>query len=448
MRTILALLLLCAAAPAFAATDTLVLPSSRLAALAHLPQGGTTELDAFPDGYGGTARVSLKRIEVYAPDARVVLVDATGEHELARSRRIHLVGTDASGTVRVALAFDPDFSNLVGTGSAARGAFAVSAERASAGLSLRARPAEDALPAGVVPQVIPGEDALDSGVVSPDTLALTRALTQAANGAASASLVPVTAVVAVDTDNELMSERFANNTTAATNWIADLFGAMNVMYQRDLDVTLRQGTTYLRTTTDPYTVTDTPAGQNNLNEFGSYWSAHYGSVSRDFAMLLSGKASSGNSSSGIAWVNAYCRTASSGGSYSVTQVFTNPQVAVGYSALVVGHELGHNFGAYHTHCTNATTGGAPTGSNTIDKCYSGESGCYSGTTSCPTTGPGAPAGTVMSYCNVRGCGSNGQNVLVFHPTQIVTLGALIAQNTPSCLALGSTGDLIFRNGFD
>ena len=49
------------------------------------------------------------------------------------------------------------------------------------------------------------------------------------------------------------------------------------------------------------------------------------STPRSFAMLLSGKSSSGNSASGIAWIDAYCETQSQGGSYSVNQVFTNPQ---------------------------------------------------------------------------------------------------------------------------
>ncbi|HEY0180110.1 MAG TPA: hypothetical protein VGC30_10830, partial [Dokdonella sp.] len=61
-------------------------------------------------------------------------------------------------------------------------------------------------------------------------------------------------------------------------------------------------------------------------------------------------------------------------------------------------------------------------------------------------GPGAPAGTVMSYCNTIGCGPNGQNVLQFHPTQIGVLTALVAQNTPSCLRVSV--DEIFGNGFD
>jgi hypothetical protein len=52
----------------------------------------------------------------------------------------------------------------------------------------------------------------------------------------------------------------------------------------------------------------------------------------------------------------------------------------------------------------------------------------------------------MSYCNTMQCGPTGQNVLQFHPTQVTTLNALIAQNTPTCLA--TTGIEIFRDGFE
>ena len=84
-----------------------------------------------------------------------------------------------------------------------------------------------------------------------------------------------------------------------------------------------------------------------------------------------------------------------------------------------------------------------TGSNTIDLCSNVGSGCYTGPTSCPVSGPGAPRGSVMSYCNQNGC---NQNVLQFHPTQITRLLARIAANTPSCLSEGN--DLIFANGFE
>jgi hypothetical protein len=225
---------------------------------------------------------------------------------------------------------------------------------------------------------------------------------------------------------------------------------MNVMYERDVNVMLQQGTTFLRTTADPYVQNNTPADGADLNEFGTYWQSHYGNVPRSFAMLLSGKSPMPNQASGIAWVNSYCEMQSQGGSYSVNQIFTNPNIDVSLSVRIVGHELGHNFGASHTHCTDITTGNAPTGSNTIDRCFNGAAGegCYSGAVSCPTAGPGHPLGTVMSYCNAQGpAGADcGQNFLQFHPTQVNVLNALIALHTPSCLS--ATTDIIFKNGFD
>jgi hypothetical protein len=420
-----------------------VLDRAKLDQLNHLRVGASMVIDRFPDGYGGQSSVRFERFDVYAPGARVIVVDATGEHEVPRSARVELIGRSASGDVRVSLGFDPGVQKLSGVGTTAAGTYVVSAERTKSGLRFRAVPVESTYPAGVVPEVIGNDDALSSGRPQPSALAIALA-------AAQAPTVNHNAVVAVDTDNELMSQRFSNNTSQAASWIADLFTTMNVMYQRDLNVTLLQGTTTLRTTTDPYNQNDTPADQADLEEFGTYWQTHYSAVPRSFAMLLSGKSSNGNFASGIAWIDAYCQTQSLGGSYSVNQVFTNPGIDVSLSARIVGHELGHNFGAWHTHCTNITNGSAPTGTNTIDQCYNGEAGggCYSGAVSCPTSGPGHPLGTIMSYCNTGAPqGANcGQNVLQFHPTQVSTLGALIAQNTPSCL--NTSVDEIFRDGFD
>lgn len=417
-----------------AAPLSLDLDRGQIEQLANLPVGASVVVDGVPDGYGGSARVRFERIDVYAAGARVVAIDADGEHELPRSQRIQLVGSDASGAVRLSLGFDPGFANARGAGSAPAGAFVLSATPGAAGARLAALPASAALPAGIVPETIAGDDALPSG--APEPLALAGTLAPAAARVA---------VVAIDTDSQFMALRFSGSTTAATNWIADLFATMNAMYQRDLEVTLRQGTTFLRTGSDPYTQSGSPAGSAHLNEFGAYWQANYANVPRTFAALLSGKSGSANSASGIAWVNSYCRTASAGGSYSVNQIFTNPQIGVDLSARIVGHELGHNFGARHTHCTSLT-GAAPASTNTIDQCYSGESGCYSGATSCPTSGPGAPAGSVMSYCNLNRCGPTGQNVLQFHPVQVTQLRGYIAAQQTSCMA--TVSDVIFRSGFE
>ncbi|WP_175497862.1 M12 family metallo-peptidase [Dokdonella immobilis] len=410
--------------------------------MARLSPGATTTIRDFPADPGVLADFEFKRIDVYAPGTRIIVVDAHGQHEVPRSQRVHLLGYSKDGRSRVGLSYDPDLlSEPYGAGSGPSGAFVLRSEHVSGGWRFHAVSAESALPAGTTPEFTANEDSLPNPDAAPATLDHLIDL-QSPSGTLR------NAVVAVDTDTTFMSKRFAGNTTQATAWIADLFAQMNVMYERDLDVHLQQGTTFLRTASDPFANNDSSATSAMLNEFGTYWQNNYssgsGTVGRAFAMLLSGNSSSGNSASGIAWVNAYCRTNSSGGSYSTNQIFTNPAIGVALSAFIVGHELGHNFGASHTHCTNSSSGSAPTGSNTIDQCYSGESGCYSGPVSCPTGTPEAPKGTVMSYCHVSSA-SCGQNVQVFHPTHITVIRNRVAANTPSCLT--TSVDLIFANGF-
>lgn len=207
---------------------------------------------------------------------------------------------------------------------------------------------------------------------------------------------------------------------------------------------MQQGHTILRSGSDPYLRKTFPPDSNVLNEFGSYWQNNYAHVPRAFAMLLSGATSSPNSAAGIAWLNTYCRKASYGGSYSINRVFTNPNISLASSLFIIAHELGHNLGVHHTHCTSAATGATGVSAGTIDQCYASGPGCYSGTTRCPSDTPDAPSGTLMSYCHIRNCGSN---VLKFAPIQIDSVSALVAANTPSCLV--PVGDAhIFRNGFE
>jgi len=451
MRTLF-LFALCIASAQVRAGDSLPLQASRVDEFATLRLGARVAVDGFPDGRGNRGRVEFTRVDVYAKDARIVAIGPDGEHELPRSTRIELIGYDASGTLRAQLGFDPGFRNVAGAGSSAVGAFAISAQVDAGGARLVVKPSDEALPPGVTPQVIPSDDGVPSGQPLPDALTLSL-------GARSIDGTLRAALVAVDVDHELLVSRFggtgAGNLTAATNWIADLFTVMNVMYERDLNVTLQQGTTRFRTGATPYTIgANAPASNADLNNFATYWHDNEGNVARDFTVLLSGRQSSsqnpGLTASGIAFVNAYCDTDSNGGSYSINKVFTNSGVAVDFSARIVGHELGHNFGASHTHCTNTTTGAYPTASSTIDVCFKGEAGlgCYGGAVSCPSAGPGHPLGTLMSYCNAAAPNgaSCGQNVLQFHPTQITTMSALIASHTPACLS--PLSDTIFADGFD
>ena len=95
--------------------------------------------------------------------------------------------------------------------------------------------------------------------------------------------------------------------------------------------------------------------------------------------------------------------------------------------LVVAHEVGHNFGSQHTHCYLSPT--------PIDMCYSGESGCYSGPTSCPApqtiNGVTNVRGTLMSYCHLlAGCSSS----TVFHPRTVALLNPIVASKVGVCVS--------------
>ena len=230
----------------------------------------------------------------------------------------------------------------------------------------------------------------------------------------------------MDTDTELLSQKFSNNTSAAADYVADLIAAMNVMYSRDLDVTLIQGTTYLRTGSDPYSANSgSSASSSELNEFGNYWKSNYGSSQRTLAAMLSGKSPSSNLASGIAWVGGLCSTTYG---YSFSKVFKINYLSG--DAKLVGHEIGHNFGSPHTHCYSPA----------IDQCYGYEGGCYSGPTSCP-----GGAGTVMSYCHLTGCGST----LDFHPTVISRILTYnVNPATGVCIFEASSSGMVFDDGFE
>lgn len=431
-----------------------------LVRLAALPSGHSLVITGFPAGSSHSAAIRFERAEIYAPGAHLYVIGPAGRQEVPRSNLVFLRGYSDDGSVRVALALASDGSFDSGSGEGPDGSFVLGAAMTASGaVGLTAKSLESATPAGAKLNFTCGNE-----FENMDVRGLNKLSPHAASAAVSAATHALRiATVAVDTDSAFMSNLFSNNTTNAGNWIAKMFNAMNTMYERDLLVNLRQGTTIYRTVpaSDPYAsggaypVTVFPADGTDLNNFGNNWAANETGVSRTFATLLSGKGpcSSGCSASGIAWIGSYCQAASSGGSYSVVMLFSNlsfdPNAAI--AARLDGHELGHNFGANHTHCTDITTGASRVATNTIDQCYNGESGngCYAGATSCPASGPGAPAGTIMSYCNVKGCGSGGQNVLQFHPTQIndVLLPDITStiSGQPGCL---NTSDDIFYDGFE
>jgi hypothetical protein len=445
IRHALALLIL--SGPAWAE-----LPQRDVQAALSLGPGERIELPGLPLSIEQRGKVRMKRFEVYAPDARIFEATADGMRELPRSGWLHFRADSAQpGAPRLALSLSPD-------GQEARGVLVTSAGRT---LAITGTPKGDGLAFAVsnARQDAEGKEALFVCEHSSHMRQAEEA--GAANPAGRTPAAPQggsrSATVAVDTDNELMQLKFGDNTTSATNYLAQLFAAMTVVYERDLDLTLLQGTTILRTSAnpDPYT---TPIGADTadqLDEFGTFWQNNQAGVTRAFAMLLSGKSNDPFSSAGIAWVlngNNYCTSTNAvGGHYSVTQVFRFNGSNASHDVLVVAHEIGHNFGAFHTHCSNASTGAGPTASNTIDTCFSGEPGCFNGPQVCPApttvNGVSNVRGTLMAYCHlngIAGCDSSEvfatahRNLLLPRVTNNVANGCFSAVGGPN----------IFANGFE
>ncbi len=454
----IAIALLAAASCANAASVAIDRPT--LKKLASLKTGEEQRIAQFPVGGSTITAVRLRPTQIYSDDAKIIVVSAKGTQELPRSRRIFLQGMTEDGTSRIAVSLDSDGTFADGAGTAPDGSFVlIGKSDASGSLTLTAQSVESALPPGFNFNFKCGNEEISLTSSAPTDVAsqLQRAIDASSTAPAATTATLRYATVAIDTDSLFMSRLFSNNTTSATNWIASMFNTMNTMYEPNLQVHLEQGTTILRTSSsnDPYTgFSIGSADSTKLNFFGNFWKTNEASVQRSFATLLSGViASTPNScsASGIAWIDAYCNKgqvqgAQTFGSYSVNEVCTSIGIDPNgtFNARLVGHELGHNFGADHTHCTSATDGSSPVATNTIDQCYNGESGrgCYAGTQICPAGGKG----TIMSYCNIGAC-TGTQNLLQFASVQINdVLLPEVAANTPSCLS--TTADEIFANGFE
>ena len=205
-----------------------------------------------------------------------------------------------------------------------------------------------------------------------------------------------TARVAIETDWEFL-DLFGGDTSAATDYVGDLFAFASSIYEAEVDTSLH--VSFLRlwpgtVGSDPWTANDC---QNQLYEFRDHWRSEEAGLRRAIAHRRSCK----RTVCGIAYVGALCtNTWGYGVSGSLGGGFdpADPLPPV-WDIIVVSHEIGHNFNSPHTHCYNDI----PDGSfpEAVDPCYTA-SGCYSGTKQLPVGCPGSgqACGTIMSYCHL------------------------------------------------
>lgn len=415
--------------------------ASVLSALRELAPDETLCIDGWPVAPGQRAQVVLRRFDVYAPDAKIVVIDGDRELEAPRSRTIFFMGARIDGSGRFAVGLDPDTEALHGTIPDGESLYTLLPEEDGSGRHRLA--AKDAFDAEGTPlrtwkcgqEELPLEESGSS--LSPAPAGL------------SGALAPATkiAVIAVETDNEFMNLKFGNNATNATTYIANLFIELNVIYERDVNLRLLQGYTILRpsTTADPYLQSGTGnADSAKLAEFRNYWNAQYawdaeqGRLRRALAVMLSGKQGSNNAASGIASLNVLCGFSG----YSFNQVFKFAQQTAASDVGIVAHEIGHNLASPHTHCY---------ANPKPDTCYRLEVGtdCLSGSTACPplATYNGVSArGTLMSYCHVTAAdgGVDGcSKANVYHPDSLTRyVNGAVAAATSCVFAIGAAAPAI------
>lgn len=411
--------------------------SDLVPALLEASADGSVRVADWPVSPDERADVVLRRRDVYAPGAKVIVVDGKGAREIQKSRLAFFSGVSESDPdLRVFAAVDPDTGSVNGFSQTREALHElhplsdVPSLRKAAGLRkhLVAPPEVFRAERGESGEFACGQSGAPLSFLEESERIQQMAADQDSVFASAITSLH-TATLAVDTDNEFMSIKFANNTTNASNYIASLIASMSVIYERDALVRLLQGTTILRvsTTPDPYTqATSGNASAAKLQEFSNIWNTTYAATPRALAMMLSGK-QPGGGASGIAWVNTLC---SKYYGTSFSQVYTTGTTPSSGDILVVAHELGHNFGSPHTHCY----------STPVDNCFNSEGGCYAGTKSCPASqtinGVTSVTGTLMSYCHLSGL-SGCTSKTVFHPRTIAEkLGPSIqtaAQGASACI---------------
>ena len=205
--------------------------------------------------------------------------------------------------------------------------------------------------------------------------------------------------------------------SAAQLYTLNLISQVSAVYESEVKVQIHVPYVLMNAVEpDGYT-----GGSNNtstvLGEMRTKWNGTAGlrSIFRSAVHVFSTYPSGG---AGRAYINALCGNVPESQfsyDYGVNLLDGNGN---SWERRLVAHELGHNFSSPHSHCY------APE----LDQCYTGETGCYSGTVVQTT-------GTMMSYCTTR--------LTTFHPRERdekVRPGAEAAY--PRCLDVaGSPGEV-------
>lgn len=261
------------------------------------------------------------------------------------------------------------------------------------------------------------------GVHAPDTESLIFA-----EELPSVGVVTSECRLALETDYQFF-EQFAG-AAELTEYVTQLVGFVSAQFEEDVQA--RFTIAYLGIHTDAddgWTTQETPGADTGdlLDEFRAAWANNF-PVEADLAHFLSGDGLGG----GIAYVGTLCNQSFGFGvsanlrGWIDWETFDGSPDPLNWDFVVLAHELGHNFGATHTHSHCPP----------LDHC---SSNC-DGSTACESS-------TLMSYCHTCAGGLNNVQ-LRFHPRNADIMRQRILS---SCLAdweIGGGGTASFRLLFD
>lgn len=444
-RAAIAALLLPLALPALAAspfsrldptTTRLLTTTSALSGMAASPTSGATLLavdegavDAFraaggghlsvPDAAGATLELDLEPYAFMPEDAVLSYTDDAGRHPFQAD--LSLFRGKVTGEAGSWAVVSMGESGVIGVVQRGDRRFTLSPVQAAAGPNAAGVGVHALAPEGSLEEVAKrfecGVNATNEAELGLRELPVAETDPGGSRELATPYATQLNAVrfdlrLAVDCDYEIYGTRFGGNLSAATAYVTTVLGTVNLIYERDVEATLKL--IYLNlwvTSSDPYTQPTTGA---QLTEFKAYWLANNGAIVSNYQHLLSGRSLGG----GIAFLDAVC----SGNGYGVSAidcVYTYPTTTSTWDITVVAHELGHNTGSPHTHsCTWDIEGRIPSG--TIDSCAAAEGSCASYSPHLPPL-----PGTIMSYCHLLGGVASGIR-LEFHSVCVSRMRGILS----------------------
>lgn len=414
------------AAAAFALPHTTLMTVDADAITAfRTANGGTLDV---PAADGGTFSLTLEPSTLLAPGATLTYTDDAGAHALPTDISIYkgTVAGEAGSWAVISLSPRGAMGTVYSHGTHYQ---LMPAEKAAAGaLPLHALAADEDLRSegSSFKCGVDGDNELS--YTNPSLVTGGRLKTNAELGAMSAALpssaAPITPDatqlnatrvvfdIALDCDYEIYANKFSSDLTAATNYVLTVLATSSLIYERDLEYTLHISYLNLWTTSsDPYNQATTSL---ELPEFQNYWNANRTGISRSLVHMISGRALGG----GIAYIGVACNSTSGYGLSAIDAAYSYPNNTSTWDVEVISHEMGHNFGSYHTHsCQWASLGLVPA-KTTLDSCQASEGGCATYANHVPPD-----KGTIMSYCHLLQSVASGIR-LDFHPVCITRMRAV------------------------